>query len=287
MNQKSFIDTCISKLKKLKETDNCSSVQALQRKEILDILQMSKEIISYQPVLLHLTPPLVICGDIHGNYFDLLKIFDKCGDPSKTNYLFLGDYIDRGKFSINTISLLLLYKIKYPQNFFLLRGNHETRSVNKQYGFYEECKDIYNAKIWNLFNDVFDFLPISALIDNRILCIHGGISPKLKELKQLSNIIRPLQNTDFGFVGDLLWSDPCTSCNDFTESNRGNGVFFGQNSLQKILDKFDLDLLVRSHQLKIHGYEFPFYPKQSIVTIFSATNYCGKYHNSGAVMAVN
>lgn len=287
MNKCGFIDKCINQLIKNKEFKKHPNIQVLLSKEIENILAISKEIISSQPIFLHLVAPLVVCGDIHGNYFDLLRIFEKCGDPSKTNYLFLGDYIDRGKYSINTMILLLLYKIKYPLNFFLLRGNHETKAVNKQYGFYEECENIYNSNIWNLFNTVFDYFPIAALIDKKIFCIHGGISPRLKNLKQLNKIKRPLRDTESGLVGDLLWSDPNKEIENFAESKRGNGVFFGQNLLQNFLDNHNLDLLVRSHQLTTKGYEFPFYPKQTIVSIFSSPNYGGQSQNSGAVMIVH
>lgn len=99
-----------------------------------------KDIISIQPVFLELEAPLAIVGDIHGQYYDLLRLFDYGGFPPKTNYLFLGDYVDRGKQSIETISLLMAYKIKYPENFFLLRGNHESEAINRLYGFYDECK---------------------------------------------------------------------------------------------------------------------------------------------------
>lgn len=287
MNKNEFIDKCINQIIKNKEFKKYPNIQVLKLKDVQIILAMAKEIISSQPVLLNLVPPLTVCGDIHGNFFDLIRIFEKCGDPSKTSYLFLGDYIDRGRYSINTMILLLLYKIKYPQNFFLLRGNHETRSVNKQYGFFEECENIYNADIWNLFNDTFDYFPISALIYNKIFCIHGGISPQLKNLNQLTQIKRPIRDTDSGLVGDLLWSDPNKNCSKFSISKRGNGVFFGQNSLKNFLDKNQLDLLVRSHQMNNNGYDFPFSPCQSLVSIFSSSNYCEKFQNFGAVMIVN
>ena len=127
----------------------------LSKKEIRAIINSAKVEISNQPVFLELVPPVIVCGDIHGQFTDLLRIFAKCGDPSNTNYLFLGDYVDRGSQSINTICLLLLYKIKYPLNFFLLRGNHESSTINRQYGFYEECKKNYDSNHYIYVNTIF------------------------------------------------------------------------------------------------------------------------------------
>lgn len=140
----------------------------------------SREIFLQQPILLELEAPLKICGDIHGQYTDLLRLFEYGGFPPEANYLFLGDYVDRGKQSLETICLLLAYKIKYPENFFLLRGNHECASINRIYGFYDECKRRFNIKLWKTFTDCFNCLPIAAIIDEKIFCCHGGLSPDLQ-----------------------------------------------------------------------------------------------------------
>nr|DAD39032.1 TPA_asm: hypothetical protein HUJ06_013356 [Nelumbo nucifera] len=147
-------------------------------------------------------------GDIHGQYSDLLRLFEYGGLPPAANYLFLGDYVDRGKQSIETICLLLAYKIKYPKNFFLLRGNHECASINRIYGFYDECKRRFNVRLWKTFTDCFNCLPVAALIDDKILCMHGGLSPDLKNLDQIRNIARPVDVPDQGLLCDLLWADP-------------------------------------------------------------------------------
>ena len=135
-----------------------------------------------QPVCIELDAPVKICGDIHGQLFDLLRLFEFGGFPPESNYLFLGDYVDRGKHSLETITLLLCYKIKYPENFFLLRGNHETGVVNKMYGFYDDCVRKYNVRMYKIFSDVFNTMPLSAIVGNKILCMHGGISPELTDL---------------------------------------------------------------------------------------------------------
>lgn len=135
--------------------------------------------------------PLKICGDIHGQYYDLLRLFEYGGFPPEANYLFLGDYVDRGKQSLETICLLLAYKIKYPENFFILRGNHECASINRIYGFYDECKRRYNIKLWKTFTDCFNCLPIAAIIDEKIFTMHGGLSPDLNSMEQIRRVMRP------------------------------------------------------------------------------------------------
>lgn len=139
-----------------------------------------------------------ICGDIHGQYYDLLRLFEYGGFPPEANYLFLGDYVDRGKQSLETICLLLAYKIKFPENFFILRGNHECASINRIYGFYDECKRRYNIKLWKTFTDCFNCLPIAAIIDEKIFTMHGGLSPDLNSMEQIRRVMRP---TDVGGNG--------------------------------------------------------------------------------------
>ena len=134
---------------------------------------------------------LQICGDIHGQYYDLLRLFEYGGFPPEANNLFLGDYVDRGKQSLETICLLLAYKIKYPENFFILRGNHECASINRIYGFYDECKRRYNIKLWKTFTDCFNCLPIAAIIDEKIFTMHGGLSPDLNSMEQIRRVMRP------------------------------------------------------------------------------------------------
>ncbi|PFX15479.1 Serine/threonine-protein phosphatase PP1-beta catalytic subunit [Stylophora pistillata] len=140
----------------------------------------------------------VMLGDIHGHYPDLLTLFECGGFPPEANYLFLGDYVDRGKQSLETICLLLAYKIKYPENFFLLRGNHECASINRIYGFYDECKRRYNIKLWKTFTDCFNCLPIAAIVDEKIFCCHGGLSPDLQSMEQIRRIMRPTDVPDTG-----------------------------------------------------------------------------------------
>ncbi|KAJ2728287.1 serine/threonine protein phosphatase Pzh1, partial [Coemansia sp. Cherry 401B] len=232
-----------------------------------------------------LAAPVKITGDIHGQYADLLRLFDKCGYPPHCNYLFLGDYVDRGKQSLETMLLLLCFKIKYPDNFFLLRGNHECASVTRVYGFYDECKRRCNVKVWRAFIDTFNALPVAAVVAGKIFCVHGGLSPDLVTMEQVRALARPCDVPDHGILNDLLWSDPSDTAADWEENERGVSYCFGRAVITEFLRRQDFDLICRAHMVVEDGYEF-FHGRQ-LVTVFSAPNYCGEFDNSGAVMNVN
>lgn len=267
----------------------------LTSQEIKYVLNKSRSIFLDQPTLLRLSPPVKIVGDIHGQFHDLIRIFNSCGYPPYTNYLFLGDYVDRGYKSLETILLLLCYKIKYPENFFMLRGNHESANITKIYGFYDECKRRLpsisgNHKLWKTFVDVFNALPIAATINDKIFCIHGGLSPDLADLKQIENIKRPTDIPDNGLLADLLWSDPDPLIKNFSPTNwpkndRGVSYCFGKKHVDYFCLKFKMDLIVRGHMVVEDGYEF--FDKRKLVTVFLAPNYCGEFDNYGAIMSVD
>jgi len=262
-----------------------SESNLLSEEELKYLCNKSIEIFMQESSFLELTAPIIICGDIHGQYRDLIRLFDFGGTPEKKQYLFLGDYVDRGKNSIECISLLLAYKIKFPKNIYLLRGNHESEMINRTYGFYDECKRRYNLRIWKNFSDCFNWLPITAIVNSRILCMHGGLSPDLKELNNLKQIVRPTEVPDQGLLCDLLWSDPDADAEDWAPNNRGISVLFNENLIEKAIDELDIDLICRAHQVVENGYEF--FAQRQLVTVFSAPNYCGEFDNAGAFMTVN
>jgi serine/threonine-protein phosphatase PP1 catalytic subunit len=262
-----------------------SESNLLSEEELKYLCIKSMEIFMQESSFLELTAPIIICGDIHGQYRDLIRLFDFGGTPEKKQYLFLGDYVDRGKNSIECISLLLAYKIKFPKNIYLLRGNHESEMINRTYGFYDECKRRYNLRIWKVFSDCFNWLPISSIVNSRILCMHGGLSPDLKELKNIKQIVRPTEVPDKGLLCDLLWSDPDADAEDWAPNNRGISVLFNENLVEKAIDELDIDLICRAHQVVESGYEF--FAQRQLVTVFSAPNYCGEFDNAGAFMLVN
>lgn len=215
----------------------------------------------------------------------MLKIFQTGGFPPSANYLFLGDYVDRGKQGLETYCLLMAFKIKYPENFFLLRGNHECASISRIYGFYDECKRRFNIRMWKHFCDVFNCLPLAATIDERIFCIHGGLSPELKDLKQIIQIQRPTDVPETGLLCDLLWADPDPGIKGWAENDRGVSYCFGTDVVKKFCDEHDYDLLVRAHQVVEDGYEF--FAKRRLVTVFSAPKYCGEFDNAGAMLKID
>ena len=257
----------------------------LKEEEIKFLIENSLQIIKEQKMLVELEAPLHVCGDIHGQYYDLLRIFEHCGYPGEYNYLFLGDYVDRGKQSLETVCLLLCYKIKYPEKVTLLRGNHESSVTNRIYGFYDECKRRYNIRLWKAFTDLFNYLPVAALIDDKILCMHGGLSPDLKNIQSIQDISRPTDIPDQGLLCDLLWSDPDKEAVDYDENDRGVSVIFGEKVVTDFNKKNDLDLIIRAHQVVDEGYEF--FANRQLITIFSAPNYCGEFDNSAGIMIID
>ena len=278
------VDSIIEKLLSVRGNKPGKQVD-LKEEEIKFLIEKSNNIIKEQKMLVELEAPLHVCGDIHGQYYDLLRIFEHCGYPGEYNYLFLGDYVDRGKQSLETICLLLCYKIKYPEKVTLLRGNHESSVTNRIYGFYDECKRRYNVKLWKSFTDLFNFLPVAAIIDDKILCMHGGLSPDLKSIQNIQNISRPTDIPDTGLLCDLLWSDPDKDAVDYDENDRGVSVIFGEKVVMDFNKKNDLDLIIRAHQVVDDGYEF--FANRQLITIFSAPNYCGEFDNSAGIMIID
>ncbi|XP_033172738.1 serine/threonine-protein phosphatase alpha-2 isoform-like [Drosophila mauritiana] len=257
----------------------------LTETDIRLLCNRSREVFMSQSMLLELSAPVKICGDIHGQFTDLLRLFDYGGYPPASNYLFLGDYVDRGKQSIETMCLLLAYKIKYPENFFLLRGNHESAGINRIYGFYDECKRRYTIKLWRTFVDCYSCMPVSAIVDEKIFCCHGGLSPDLLNMNQIGQLARPCDVPDKGLLCDLLWSDPDPKIMGWSDNDRGVSVTFGADIVGKFVHRHKFDLICRAHQVVEDGYEF--FAKRQLITIFSAPNYCGEFDNAGAMMSVD
>ncbi|KIM85175.1 hypothetical protein PILCRDRAFT_66774 [Piloderma croceum F 1598] len=279
------VDDMIQRLLDVGYTGKVSKSLCLKNAEIAGICQAAREVFLNQPTLVELSPPVKIVGDVHGQYSDLIRLFEMCGFPPAANYLFLGDYVDRGKQSLETILLLLCYKIKYPENFFLLRGNHECANVTRVYGFYDECKRRCNIKTWKTFIDVFNCLPIAAIVASKIFCVHGGLSPSLHSMDDIKRIQRPTDVPDYGLLNDLLWSDPSDTALDWEDNERGVSYCFGKAIINDFLVRYDMDLICRAHMVVEDGYEF--WNDRTLVTVFSAPNYCGEFDNYGACMSVS
>ncbi|KAF1800731.1 serine/threonine-protein phosphatase PP-Z1 [Mucor lusitanicus] len=279
------VDECINRLIQVGTSGKVTKSICFRNSEIVAICRAVHEVFMSQPTLIELNPPVKVMGDIHGQYHDLIRLFEMGGFPPDANYLLLGDYVDRGKQSLETILLLFCYKIKYPENFFLLRGNHECANVTRVYGFYDECKRRTNVKIWKSFVDVFNSLPIAGLVAGKIFCVHGGLSPSLAAMDDIRTIVRPTDVPEFGLLNDLLWADPSDTAFDWEDNERGVSYCFGKKIVNEFLSKFDLDLVCRAHMVVEDGYQF--FNERTLVTVFSAPNYCGEFDNFGAIMSVN
>ncbi|CCJ30013.1 unnamed protein product [Pneumocystis jirovecii] len=259
------VDDMIQRLLDAGYSGKVTKAICLKNAEVFAICRAAREVFLSQPSLLELTPPVKIVGDVHGQYADLIRLFEMCGFPPSANYLFLGDY--------------------YPDNFFLLRGNHECANVTRVYGFYDECKRRCNIKIWKTFVDVFNTLPIASIVASKIFCVHGGLSPSLSYMDEIRQLERPTDVPDYGLLNDLLWSDPTETTNGWEDNERGVSYCFGKNVIQQFLQRHDFDLICRAHMVVEDGYEF--FNERTLVTIFSAPNYCGEFDNFGAVMSVS
>ncbi|KAH0789368.1 Ser/Thr protein phosphatase [Histomonas meleagridis] len=255
---------------------------------VVKLMKVLQEILYQEPNCLELQTPITICGDIHGQLFDLLQLFETAGratDDNNKKFLFLGDYVDRGYFSLETFVYLATLKIKYPNRIFLLRGNHESRQLNTSYGFYNDCLQIYgHIGVWSLCNEIFDLLPISAIIDKRVFCVHGGLSRELPLIEHIDLLQRRMELPFEGPLSDLCWSDP-DNVRDWTKSQRGAGYIFGYAQVEQFLRVNRLQLIVRSHQLAQEGYKYFF--DQKLITVWSAPNYMYRSGNKACVMELD
>ena len=280
------INTLEEKLIKSKKGSYCIDIRISER-EVFTVIDKVYPLIEKEESMLELEPPIYICGDIHGQFYDLLRVFEIFKYPPESKFLFLGDYVDRGKNSLECILLLLCLKIKYPDKIFLLRGNHESADVNRTFGFYDECKRKVSLKIYKKFCNLFNILPITALISEKILCMHGGLSKDLTNINQLKLIKRPTEIPDKGLLCDLVWSDPDNLVSkDFVENKeRGISVCFSEEVVEKFTKLNNLDLICRAHQVVEEGYQF--FANMKLITIFTAPNYMNIFDNNGGILFVN
>ncbi|KAB5534464.1 hypothetical protein DKX38_017550 [Salix brachista] len=230
--------------------------------------------------------PRKICGDIHGQFYDMKELFKVGGDCPKTNYLFLGDFVDRGFYSVETFLLLLALKVRYPDRITLIRGNHESRQITQVYGFYDECLRKYGSvNVWRYCTDIFDYLSLSALIENKVFSVHGGLSPAISTLDQIRTIDRKQEVPHDGAMCDLLWSDPEDIVDGWGLSPRGAGFLFGSSVVASFTHSNNIDYICRAHQLVMEGYKWMF--RNQIVTVWSAPNYCYRCGNVAAILELD
>ncbi|KAK6509710.1 3',5'-cyclic-nucleotide phosphodiesterase (PDEase) (3':5'-CNP) [Arthrobotrys musiformis] len=267
----------------------------LTEEQALFIIQRGTEILRKEPNLLEMDAPITVCGDVHGQYYDLMKLFEVGGNPEETRYLFLGDYVDRGYFSIECVLYLWALKIHYPDTLWLLRGNHECRHLTDYFTFKLECKHKYTERVYDACTESFCSLPLAAVMNKQFLCIHGGLSPELHTLDDIRAIDRFREPPTQGLMCDILWSDPLEEfgqekTNDFFTHNhvRGCSYFFSYPAACNFLEKNNLLSIIRAHEAQDAGYRMYRKTKTtgfpSVMTIFSAPNYLDVYNNKAAVL---
>eukprot|EP01129_Flabellula_baltica_P008140 TRINITY_DN3204_c0_g1_i1.p1 TRINITY_DN3204_c0_g1~~TRINITY_DN3204_c0_g1_i1.p1 ORF type:complete len:478 (-),score=88.94 TRINITY_DN3204_c0_g1_i1:637-2070(-) len=257
----------------------------LHLKYLYQILLMAKDYFKEQPNMVSINigenEHFTVCGDVHGQFYDVLNIFNLNGYPSTNNpYLFNGDFVDRGSFSCEVIITFLAFKLLYPDHFYMARGNHETKSLHKMYGFEGEVLHKYNASAYELFCETFCFLPLCHLINEKIFVTHGGLfSDDFVTLSDIQNINRNCEPPMTGLMSDILWADP-QFLPGRMPSKRGIGYSFGPDVTESFLSRNNLSLVIRSHEVKFEGFEY--HHQGKLITIFSAPNYCDSIGNKGA-----
>ncbi|XP_062504186.1 serine/threonine-protein phosphatase 6 catalytic subunit-like [Corticium candelabrum] len=260
-------------------TSKCGCLDENDLKKLCDyVCDLLLEESNVQPV----QTPVTVCGDIHGQFYDLEELFRTGGNIPDTNYIFMGDFVDRGYYSLETFTRLLTLKAKYSSRITLLRGNHESRQITQVYGFYDECQQKYgNANAWRYCCRVFDFLTVAAIIDEEILCVHGGLSPDIRTVDQIRTIDRAMEIPHQGAFCDLVWSDP-EDVETWAVSPRGAGWLFGAKVTYEFMHINNLSLICRAHQLVHEGYKYMF--NEKLVTVWSAPNYCYRCGNVASIL---
>lgn len=271
----------------------------LHESHALRILRAATDILYKEPTLLELSAPINICGDIHGQYYDLMRLFELGGDPRTNSYLFLGDYVDRGSFSIECLLYLYSLKINFPNSFWMLRGNHECKHLTEYFTFKSECLHKYSMGLYEECLRSFNVLPLAAVTNRQFFCVHGGISPELKSLEDLRKLNRFREPPTRGLMCDLLWADPIETYDDDDDGDNFNGGFV-RNSVRgcsysftfkascDFLKRTGLISIIRAHEAQDAGYRMYKVAKStgfpSLWTIFSAPNYLDTYNNRAAIL---
>ena len=246
-----------------------------REKHLIDLCSMAQRHFQTQDTLLKIPDEAFIVGDLHGNIHDLIRILScldlEAFEEGKVHIIFLGDYVDRGDYSPEVISLLFAMSVLFP-NVYLLRGNHEFPILNETYGFKRDIVETYSSDtLWISFNTAFEYLPLAAVIDNQVLCVHGGIAQELKTVDQIGLIIRPICDFSNSLVCELLWNDPSTNSHNFSDSPRGCGQTFGRNAFELFRKSSKMQYLLRAHQCVGAGVESHF--DSHLYTVFSSSAY--------------
>ena len=255
----------------------------LSTRQLKPLIKKATKVFGKEPSLLRLDGDFVIVGDLHGNVDDLIHIFQVHGYPPDTRYVLLGDYVDRGRNSIETLIILYALKVKFPDCIYLIRGNHEVKNRSCS-GFHEDCILYLNKRCYALFCKSFAEMPVAAVLNKKIFCVHGGISQYTMEIEEIEKIEKPLVNVNDSIASDLLWSDPSSQIERFTFSSRGNGYLFGNVVLDEFLADNHLTMMIRAHQFCNEGFKWSM---ENCLTVFSASDYVGMGNRAGIAILKN
>ncbi len=280
---------------------------------VVALARECQAVLETQPIVLRLRSPVKIFGDIHGQFQDLMRFFDLWrgptepglgGDIDSFDYLFLGDYVDHGRRSLEVVCLLMALKVKYPNQLHLLRGHHEDIATNSVNGFSEECaerlceKSESPSSAFRAINSVFEWLPLAGVVERRVMCVHGGIGSSFGRVEDLKRLARPLEvvheprTVEHQLVLDVLWSDTTNNdeelgvkADNVRDPNCTGSIYkYGPDRVDQFLKNNKLDMIVRSHECVMDGIER--FAQGQLITVFSATDYCGKYKNAGAMLVM-
>lgn len=247
----------------------------IKKTDVTSIIKDCQRILTKESSLIKLTGTVHVIGDLHGSLDDFVKILSYKGIPPSVNYLFMGNYINKGPCSVEVLLGVICLKVLFPENVHLLRGNHESDEMARMFGFMDECKRKLSSAIYESFVKLFDYLPFAAVINDSHFCVHGGLSPHLTSVDQIASISRPVKVPGKGLVADLLWSDPSTDVSDWAPSSRGSTFLWGQNTVADFLSQNHFTSIVRAHELAYDGTESPL---SNVTTVFSSSNYEKKFH---------
>ena len=238
-----------------------------------DVLDAYEEIVRFEPNILQISIPICLVADMHSQLFDMIKIIETAEKEQNIHrFLFLGDYVDRGDYPVETFLYLCCRKLLDPDNFFMIRGNHETTSVNDIYGLKECCMSVYYSNtLFIRMNEVFQSIPIAAVVNKKIFCVHAGISMTHTTLEEISMIDRFCEIPYKGPLAELTWSDPDEYSQTWQESSRGAGYVFGKPQVEDFFRKNKLEKIVRAHEVQPEGYKWFFGKK--LLSLWSAAKY--------------
>eukprot|EP01069_Polyplicarium_translucidae_P003052 Polyplicarium_translucidae@DN2199_c0_g1_i1.p1 len=257
----------------------------IRESEVRTLCAKARELLADESNVQRVDAPVTICGDIHGQFFDLVELFKVGGNVPETNYLFLGDFVDRGYYSVETFLLLLALKVRYPDRITLIRGNHESRQITQVYGFYDECLRKYGTvNVWRYCTEIFDYLALAAIVEEKYFAVHGGLSPAVNTIDEIRGIDRKQEVPHEGNMCDLLWSDP-EEMSGWGLSPRGAGFLFGSDIVKQFCHSNDVEVIARAHQLVMDGYRWWF--DRQLVTVWSAPNYCYRCGNTASILELD